>query len=531
MSASPLPVVPRPTGSAAAALPPHIARARDRLARAVAIGALAVVLAVVLVSPGITAPVHAQANTLPSLGDAGGSTLSPGEEREVGERIMRDLTRSGSLLDDIELTQYLNEFAARLVNTSAARGHSFEFFLVRDPSLNAFALPGGYVGVHTGLLLGTQTESELASVLAHEIGHVTQRHIARMLEQNRQSSLLSMSAVLLAILAATADPQAAGGLVALGGSVHEQQMLSFSRDAEREADRVGLEILRDGGFDTADMVAFFERLQRATRVYDRGAPSYLRTHPLTTERMADIRNRIGDGVVLRHPDGLGFHLARAKAQALASSGSDGLRSAREAFQAALDQRSYASEIATWYGMATVQTELNDLTAAREALARARRLLPADASPGGQPGVHPFFESLQARLALQAGDVPGALAAATEGARRFPGARALTTLRAELMVRLGRHAEALGFLEDQLQLYRGNPELWRLLAQAHAGLGQTGLAHVATGEQYALLGGWAAALNQMRLAQQDRSLNFYDLARIDTRIRTFEAALLREREDR
>src|SRR5690606_22019598 len=160
-----------------------------------------------------------------------------------------------------------------------------------DPVLNAFALPGGFIGVHSGLILAAQSESELASVMAHEIGHVAQRHIARMIGKQKQDALIPLASLLLGALAATASPDAGMAVIAGGQGLAVQRQLNFSRDAEREADRVGLDIMRDAGFETAGMINFFGRLQKASRGYNDSAPAYLRTHPLTTERIADIEAR------------------------------------------------------------------------------------------------------------------------------------------------------------------------------------------------------------------------------------------------
>lgn len=478
----------------------------------------------------VPAPVHAAAPVLPSLGEAAGDTLSGVQEREVGERIMRELRRNGTLLEDRELAEALNRFAGDIARAAPASGQAFEFFLVRDPSLNAFALPGGFVGVHTGLAIAAQTESELASVLAHEIGHVTQRHIARMLAQNQQSSLISLAAVLAAIVAAGAsDGQAAAGLVALGGSVHEQQMLAFSREAEREADRVGLEILREAGFVPQDMIAFFTRMQRATRVYDTGAPAYLRTHPLTSERMADIRNRLGETAPppARAP-GLDFLLLRAKLIAAAGSERRDHDAARRLLESGLETAVGLERVAGHYGLAVVALETGDTAAAGQALERA---LDALRRAPGTPQGHPLLASLRVRIALQAGGAQAALGPLREAMAEFPLAGGLQVMNADLLLRAGRSDEALRFLEDRLELTRADPELWRLLAIARAEAGQPGLAHWATAERYALLGGWAAALEQLRLAGQDPALSYYELSRLDVRKREFEAELLREREER
>ncbi|HPU52493.1 MAG TPA: M48 family metalloprotease, partial [Burkholderiaceae bacterium] len=228
---------------------------------------LVVVLAVTSPLAGSQSePPAASADNLPRLGDAGGEELSPAAERRLGETIMRDLRRDPDVSDDVEVSEYLNRLGTLLAGAPGANGFTLEFFLVLDQSLNAFALPGGYIGVHSGLIVAAQTESELASVMAHEIGHVTQRHIARMLAAQRQTSMMTLAAAILGALAARSNPQAMAGIVTMAGGAQMQQMLSFSRDAEREADRVGMETLRSAGFEPAGMVSFFTRLQQSSRI-------------------------------------------------------------------------------------------------------------------------------------------------------------------------------------------------------------------------------------------------------------------------
>jgi len=196
---------------------------------------------VLATAPGVST---AQVDRLPDLGAASGDELSGAAERRLGESIMRELRSSGVVWDDAEYTDYLNRFAARLTATGPARSQQFEFFAVRDKSINAFALPGGFIGIHTGLIAAAATESELATVMSHEIGHVTQRHISRMLSNQRQASMLVLAGLVLGALAARSSPDAAIGAMSLGESLATRSMLSFSRDAEREADRVGLDMLR-----------------------------------------------------------------------------------------------------------------------------------------------------------------------------------------------------------------------------------------------------------------------------------------------
>lgn len=468
------------------------------------------------------APVaQAQIDNLPRLGDASADELSPATERRIGESIVGEMQRRAMIDDDAELTDWLNRFAVALTGTAPASGHDLRFFLVRDPTLNAFALPGGFIGVHTGLIVATQSESELASVLAHEIGHVTQRHIARMLAHQRQGSIVMVAAMVLAALAAGSNPQAAGGLASLGSTVAQQQMLGFSRDAEREADRIGLDMLRQGGFDTNAMVAFLHRLQNAGRLYESGAPEYLRTHPVTSARIADIQARIREGRYRQRTDSLEFRLARAKLRALADTGVDGLRAAQVHFERQLRERAI-DEVDGWFGVATVAAARRDAPKAREAIGELRRRLP-------EP--HRFVERLAAQVELDAGQPQAALALLDAALERDPGARALMRLRARALLADGRHAEAVSFLERSLALHAEDPQLWELLSEAQQALDRPALAHRAAAERFVLLGALPAAVEQLRLAQRARVPDFHVASQIDSRLREIEARWLREREER
>ncbi len=463
---------------------------------------------------------HAQVDNLPRLGDAGADELSPAMERRIGESIVGEMQRRGMIHDDAELTDYLNRFAAALTATAPASGHSFEFFLVRDTSLNAFALPGGFIGVHTGLVVAAQSESELASVLGHEIGHVTQRHIARMLARERQASVMMLAAMVLAALAAGSNPQAAGGLASLGSTMAQQQMLGFSRDAEREADRVGLEMLRQGGFDANGMVSFLSRLQSSGRLYESGAPEYLRTHPITAGRIADIQSRVSESRYRQRPDSVEFRLARAKLRALADTGIDGLAEAASYFERQLRERTI-DETAGWFGLATVEAARRDAPAARKAIAELRRRVSG----------HVFVDRLAAQVELDAGNTRAALEQLDAATARHPSSRALMHLRARALIVDRRPAAAVSYLEQSLNLYRNDAQLWGMLAEAQGALDRPALAHRAAAERFVLLGATPAAIEQLRLAQRAGGLDFHTGSQVDARLRELEARWLREREDR
>jgi predicted Zn-dependent protease len=258
------------------------------IASALALGGL-----LMLVSPSLATA------QLPTLGD--GSSIASGAERRLGDRIARQLYRDPDYVDDPMLVDYVQRIWDPLVAAARARGDltpeleerfAWRILLGRDRTINAFALPGGYLGLHSGLIGITATADEVASVMAHELSHVTQRHIARMGEQQGRNLPMMVGAMVLGALAASKNPQAASALMTGGMAVTAQTQLNFSRDMEREADRVGYGVMTQAGFDGRGFVSMFGKLQQASRINDNGSFPYLRSHPLTTERIADMQSRL-----------------------------------------------------------------------------------------------------------------------------------------------------------------------------------------------------------------------------------------------
>jgi predicted Zn-dependent protease len=502
---------------------PHAAGTGQRpLVRRGLAALLALALALPAPLPGLAQDMRQGTvfDSLPRIGAAAADELSPQLERDIGEAVRRDFRRQGLLIEDPEVVDYLNQLGDQLGATGPAAGHSFELFAVRDATLNAFAVPGGFIGVHSGLIVAASNESELASVIGHEMGHVTQRHIARMLAQNRQTSVVSLATAVLAILAARSNPQAAGGLFALGEGIAQDQMLAFSRDAEREADRVGLEILRQADFDPNAMVAFFGRLQDATRIYDSGGPTYMRTHPVTSERMADIQNRLSQERYRQHVGSVEFTLVRAKLEAMADTSIDGLARARASTERRLRDRSFVNEAAAQYQLALVANEQDDFDAARSALAAARKAL-------GAP--HAMLARLAIDIDMRAARLDAALSASREALEAFPASRALVHQHGALLLRMERFDEAAEYLQAQVSRHRDDSALWRMLSEARFGAGQPVAARRAVAEHYALDGGLLAAIEQLRIAQREAGGDFYVGSQIDARLRELQARYTRERE--
>jgi predicted Zn-dependent protease len=447
----------------------------------------------------------AMAEGLPDLGDVAQVDLSPQAERQIGSSIFRDIRlREPSYLDDPEVAGYLNRLGMRLASHSGEARQEFQFFVLRDPTLNAFAMPGGFIGVHTGLITAAQSESELAAVIAHEISHVTQRHLARMVGKQSQAQLVSMLALAVAVLAARSSSDLATGALMAGQAAGLQNQLNYSRDFEREADRLGINLLEGSGYDIRGLGSFFERLQNVGRLYENNAPAYLRTHPLTTERIADMGNRISQRPYRQVPDSLDFLLVRAKLKAHEGD-------AREAvahFASLVKERKFVSEPAAHYGYAMALARAKDWAGAERELGQARRLKAAS----------PMVETLAAELRRQQGDAEGALHLLRAAAQRYPQDRAVAYALMEALLEAGRLDDAQQLGVADILLYPADVRMLGLLAKTYALTGKVARQHRAQAEVYVANGQLLAAIEQLQLAQQARDGDFYDLAQIDARLR-------------
>lgn len=484
----------------------------------------ALVLCLALLFAATPPAVMAQVQNLPDLGAADGDTLSGQGERELGESVMRQLRVDGTVYDDPEFNDFINRFGARLTGTLPARGRSFEFFTVRDGSINAFALPGGFIGVHTGLLAAAGSESELASVLGHEMGHVTQLHIARMLRNQKQASMLAMAGMVLGALAMRSNPDAGIGTMMLGDSMAARSMLSFSRDAEREADRIGLEVMREAGFHVEGAPLFFGRLQQAGRFNEGDGSAYLRTHPVTGERINDLKLRIQqmDLAGMKAPaDSLEFKLLRARARVVSANRTEEQNSAQAHFENLVKSAEGRKDVVAWYGLAASAEARRDWTAALKAVDQAEALL-------GKP--HPYLARLRTASLIGAGNMPEALKQTEAALKAFGNARALIRQRAQVLNATRRWDDAMALLRNETRIYRSDIELWRQLGEAYLAKGQKGMSHLAAAEAYLSLKLLQPAIEQLRLARNAGDLDFYNGSIVDARLKEAEAGWLQQQKD-
>lgn len=458
----------------------------------------------------------AAAIDLPDLGDVAAGDLSPLTERRIGDSIMQEIRwRDPAYLDDTEVEEYLNRLGRQLAAHSPNPQQALEFFGIRDNTLNAFALPGGYIGVHTGLILAAESESELASVLGHEIAHVTQRHIAQLVGKQSQAGMVMLASILVAILAARSNSQMSEAALAAGQAGAIQSQLGYSRDLEHEADRVGLQTLEGAGFDVRGMPSFFERLQRAGRLYENNAPAYLRTHPLTTARIADMENRVGQMRYRQVVDSADFHFVRAKLRAAAGAPLDALKD--------MEARAVAQpdDAAARYGLVRAQLRAGRVEEARRGLAA----LTGEAAPS------PFIAALAAEVHLAARDPGAAVAVLEEGRARFPQSRSLRYAQVDALLAGGRADAALALAREAVQQRSDDARMWANLSRANAALGRRTAQHRAQAEVYALRGALPAAIEQLEIARRAGDGDFFELSSVDARMRELRARLDEERRDR
>ncbi len=538
----PLPVLAQPASASAPAAPvrPNLdvgsAAAADQvqsnLNRSVQIGRQ---------SPYLqkeTTIIDAPTYELPDMGDPSTAALSPEMERRLGDRVMRQIHRDPDYVPDPLLSDYLNDIGYRLIE-SARRQHvagstsasSFELFAVRDPGINAFALPGGYIGVNTGTLVATDSESELASVLGHEIGHVLQRHIARGIDKSGESMWIALASILLAGLAATKSGDAAQALAVGGQAAAVSNQLAFSRGAEREADRVGFTLLTGAGYNPDGMPDFFRRLQRVTSIADTGiVPGYARTHPLTGERIADMEDRARGLPHPLQPHRPEFGFAKARARVLQETSTSAYLDVRNAMRSQLASAPDApveKRAALWYGIAVAEQMAGQLDAAEQALLEARRLY------GNIPGItsgSPNLDVTAIELARAHNRVPQALTMARAALTAYPMSRAVGITYAQTLLAAGRVDDAIPYLRDKAREDTAQPIWWDLLAHAYADQGKRVEQHRALAEKYARDGAWGAAVEQLKLARDAGDADFYTLSEVDARLHQMERQYREEKQE-
>ena len=441
---------------------------------------------------------------LPDFGNPADSVLTRSQEAQLGRQVVRQLRNAGAMIEDPQLHEYIQTLGATLAAHAHDGEYKFEFFVVNDDAINAFALPGGYIGVNVGLIQASETESELAGVLAHEIAHVTQRHIARSVYDNQRSSILSIAAMLAAVLlgaASDAGGDAMQGILTASQAAVVQRQIDFTRSNEFEADRIGMDTLYSAGFDPVGMASFFEKLSRRYGLARQKVPQFLQTHPVTSERIAGSRNRVRQLPNVDAHNTLGYELTKAKLTALgASSAEEGYT----LFQARLEKNDVSTNR---YGMALSLARWGRNDHAEEIF---------KALSEEEPGVIAYRIGLGESL-MASGSVDVALTGYADAINLFPRNVPLTISYARALISAGKPSRAHKLLLDLLNNVPPTPEQIRLIARAANAEGDIGNAQHYMSEYYIMTGNLPLAINQLRMAIESPGVNPVDLARYQSRL--------------
>ena len=512
-------------------------------------------------------PAWAQ-NQLPALGDPSGEDFSMATEHKLGAEIMREIRADPDYLDDPILLEYVQSLWEPLVVQARVRGNlsadidqrlAWETFLLRDREVNAFALPGGFVGIYLGLISITVTRDELASVLAHEMSHITQRHIARSIGNSKRQSLLSLAAMLAGLVVASragsSGVDAAQAAVVGSQALAVQGQLNFSRDMEREADRVGWQVMTGAGYSASGMASMFEKMEQSSRLNDFGGYPYLRSHPLTTERIGEARSRMGaaseaapaaGGGVLEHV------AARARARVMMDARFDALRR-WQALDTDRGETSVSGKLLNAYSSALASTLLRDWARADVSIAVAQGLFrgssreDARGERGGSSAdarAERAVALLNVQSLLARGDV--ARASAALAPYQADGSRPVLLLSTQAALAaappLAPEASAAGTaLRQRAEVLRTwvatrprDALAWTALGQVEERLGQPLRAVRAEAESRVALGDLSGAVDRLqagqRRARSGGPVDFIDVSVIDARLRDVESQIRQQKAD-
>jgi predicted Zn-dependent protease len=482
-------------------------------------GGLAAGLVAALVFGFGMGPTFAQntQDSLPEMGTAAQATLSLEDEYRLGRMVMREVRESGALLEDPEIGEYIQSLGLRLSSHAQDGNRNFTFFIIRDNAINAFALPGGFVGIHSGLVLETRNESELAGVLAHEVAHVTQRHIARGIEAQGRASMLSTAAMLAAILLGAAggvSSDATMGAVSAAQNLAVQQRINFTREHEYEADRIGIGVLAAAGYDPNAMPTFFDTMFRRTQLGPDRVPELLRTHPVTSNRIAESKNRALQYPQVAVKDSLGYALMKERIRVLTTpNGAD----ARD-YYTALGKNDPDLSVAQTYGRAIALIQGGEAAAAVPQLEKLR---------AAYPEVLAFHTALgQAQMA--AGDTKLALDTLERARALAPRNIPVTVRYGEALLQAGRPKRAHELLLDLFNNVPPTPAQIRLTAKAANAAGDVADAYSYMAEYHLMTGDLQLAINQLELALSVPNITQQQRAKFVARLQEVREWLPKER---
>ncbi len=440
---------------------------------------------------------------LPNMGDSTAGVFSSVEEAVLRRAFLRAIRAELPIVEDPEVEAYITGLGQRLVEASDGAGTHFNFFMVADTAINAFAGPGGVIAANTGLMLNTETESEFAAVVAHEIAHVTQRHLARSIEAADRSNLPALAGMLAAIIIGSQNAEMGAATASAVGAFGTQMQLDFTRANEKEADRVGIQILAKAKLDPRAVPNFFERLQQAYRYYSE-PPEFLSTHPVTTNRIADSRGRAEQYPYRQFRDSHAFLMVRAKLRVLTAAEP---REVLSYFADRLASGRYRDKAATRYGHALALMAVEHWSAAH------RELQALMATGEEQAGI--LIAMAETETAL--GRKDKAEQRYRHGLDLFPGNRGMERGLIKLLIKAGRTKEATAALRDYRELGVADGIYHRLMAENYQLQGERASSYLALAEHHYYYGRLDVAIQQLHLARKAAGDAYYQASRIDARM--------------
>ncbi len=425
---------------------------------------------------------------LPDLGDSDRTNLTPYQADLLGRQVILDIYAQGSMLEDFDCLDYLNNIGSTLVSYSPLAGQQFNFYLIKDKEINAFALPGGYICLYNGLIYTTMSEAELTSVMAHEIGHVVQHHIFRNISIANRGQWMTIAGILAGALMAPVSPGAAMIAMQSGQGMAIQNMLSFSRDYEREADRVGQQLMYQAGFDAHAMPEFFQRMEDAYKFNANDALAFLQTHPVTVERLSEAETRANQLPVKMRQDSVDFLLVREKCRVRQLTSEEAVKF----YNNAITKKRYVSLDAQYYGLALSSFLNKDVNASITTLNKITN-----------PGMlrHPIIIGLKARQLIAMRNYKLADSLYDQALESFPNHKGLWMAQLEFLIETKNYPKAALRLDDLSQDIATDPDVWDQYAILYSdGKYNKPLRyHFGLGSEFYYLGSYRSAMDQYQAA--------------------------------
>jgi len=441
---------------------------------------------------------------LPELGSSFDGLINASDEKRIKFQIMQQVYSSSSVINDPEINDYLNNMGQELIDSGTGSRKEINFFLVQDNSINAFAMLGNVIGIHSGLLLAANTESELASVLSHEIAHLTQKHLLRLFDSQKKNSYKSYLALAIAMLAARSNPQIATGAITAASASQTQNLLDYTRSNEQEADRIGLEILDKAGYDPKGFIDFFSTLQKFNNFSAGAAPAFLRTHPITSDRISDIQDRLKDYKYFQKKNKFEFYLIKSKLKAFTLNKNDVI----DIFKNEIKMKRYLNEASAHYGLAYSYLRKNNISKARETFSMLESMKLES----------PLIVELNANILIQEKKYQEAYDLYRLGLQIYPFYRAFIIGISNLILQFNQPDKVIELVENYLSPYEKDPIFYKLLSKAYNQKGNYLLEHENLSDAYYFQFDIQNAISQMDLATKTNSENFFEKSRVDHRLK-------------